>query len=251
MRFTKAWIIFIIAILLAITLPASGCGGKKAPPLDLPSGAQTPVIVYSSYQAIAPVYNPDVPVVVIYPDGTMIKKEEPYLFNTGTLSSEQLNGILKSLADAGFFGYKKEYGAGQAKPGGATETLTVNLESGEYTVSVAGGTGPAGWNEIVDTVTGARPSEESEYIPGTIVLYAKEAPQVPQGATVMAWPGDLAGAAAEDGQELSGDAAALAWRAVQGVYAGGGAGSETYWKSSDGKTYTYVYARPELPGVEQ
>ena len=253
MRFARAFIISIAAILLAATLPASGCGGKKAPSLSFPSSGETPVINYSSYKAIAPVYNPDVPVVVIYPDGTMIKKQDPYDFTTGTLSRDQVTDILQSLQEDGFFGFKKEYGGGEAKPGGTTETLTVNVESGAYTVSVVGGSGPAGWNDIVHTVINAKPSKVEAYVPGSIILNSKEEPQVPQGAKVTPWPGqasDLAEAAAQDGQKLTGDSAALAWKTVQGAFSNGGAGSDIYWTAGD-KTYTYVYARPELPGIDQ
>jgi hypothetical protein len=253
MRFARASVIFITAILLAATLPATGCGGKKTPSLSFPSSGETPVINYSSYQAIAPVYNPDVPVVVIYPDGTMIKKQGPYEFTTGTLTRDQITGILESLENAGFFGFKSDYGGGESKPGGATEKLVVNLDSGTYAVSVAGGAGPAGWNDILNTITGAKASAEKDYVPSSIMLYSKEESQVPQGAVVTAWPGqasDLAEAAAQDGQKLTGESAASAWKTLQGVYSEGGTGSETYW-TADGKTYTYVYARPELAGVEQ
>ena len=253
MRFAKALVIFITAILLAATLPASGCGGKKAPSLSFPSSGGTPVVNYSSYKAIAPVYNPDVPVVVIYPAGTMIKKEDPYEFTTGTLSRDQVTSILESLQEKGFFGFKKEYGGGEAKPGGTTETITVNLESGKYSVSVAGGVGPEGWNDIIDTVMNAKASGVKDYVPGSIILYSKEGPQVPQGAAVTPWTGqasDLAGAAAQDGQKLTGDSAVMAWKTVQGAFANGGAGGDAYW-TADGKTYTYVYARPELPGISQ
>jgi hypothetical protein len=253
MRLAKTLVISIIAVLLASVLSASGCGGKNAPSLSFPSSGETPVIVYSSYQAIAPVYNPDVPVVVIYPDGTMIKKQDPYQFTTGMLSRDEITGILQSMADAGFFGFKKEYSGGEAKPGGTTETMTVNLDSGTYKVSAVGGSAPSGWNEIVETVTGAEPSAVKDYVPETIILYSKEAPQVPQGAVVTPWPGqasDLAGATAENGQKMTGDSAASAWKTLQGAYASGGAGSETYW-TAGGKTYTYVYGRPVLPGVEQ
>ena len=253
MRFARVLVIFITAILLAAMLPACGCGGKKAPSLSFPSGGETPVINYSSYKAISPVYNPDVPVVVIYADGTMITKQGPYEFTTGTLSRDQLNEILESLRDAGFFGFKEEYGAGQAKAGGSTQTITVVLESGTYKVSVAGGAGPAGWSDIVDTVTGAKASAEKDFVPSSVILYSKEESQAPQGAAVVPWPGqasDLAGAVVQDGKQLEGDSAASAWKALQGVFAQGGAGSDTYW-TADGKNYTYVYARPELPGVKQ
>ena len=253
MRFAKAFVILAVSILVVATLPASGCGGKKAPSLSLPSSVETPVVNYSSYKAIAPVYNPDVPVVAIYSNGTMIKKEDPYKFTTGALSRDQVTSILESLQEKGFFGFKKEYEGSAAKPGGTTENLTVNLESGKYSVSVAGGMGPEGWNDIIDTVINAKASGVKDYVPSSIILYSKEEPQVPQGATVTPWPGqasDLAGAAAQDGQKLTGDSAALAWKTVQGAFANGGAGGDAYW-TADGKTYTYVYARPELPGIDQ
>jgi len=253
MRLAKAFVILAVSILVAVTLPASGCGGKKAPSLSFPSSGETPVVNYSSYKAIAPVYNPDIPVVVIYSNGTMIKKEDPYKFTTGTLGGDQVTSILESLQEKGFFGFRKEYGGSAAKPGGTTENLTVNLESGKYSVSVAGGMGPEGWNDIIDTVINAKASAVKDYVPSSIILYSKEEPQVPQGATVTPWPGqasDLAGAAAQDGQKLTGDSAALAWKTVQGAFANGGAGGDAYWTAGD-KTYTYVYARPALPGINQ
>jgi hypothetical protein len=192
-------------------------------------------------------------VVVIYPDGTKITKNGPYELTTGKLTRDQITEILESLKDAGFFEFKEEYGAGQAKAGGSTQTLTVVLEGGTYKVSVTGGAGPAGWSGIVDTVTGAKASAEKDFVPSSVILYSKEESQVPEGAAVAPWPGqasDLAGAAAQDGKRLEGESAASAWKALQGVYAEGGPGSDAYW-TVGGKTYTYVYARPELPGVEQ
>lgn len=255
----KALVICAVGALMATVV--AGCGETQTD-LGFARSDTTPVVIYTSYKAIAPVYNPDVPVVVIYGNGTVVKKDGPYTFRTGSMTGDQLTALLKKLDSAGFFAMNKQYRSGQALAGGTTDMLKVNLESGAHAVSVEGGAGPPGWGDIVAAVTNAKVSKSKEYVPLSITVFAREVGEVPPGANSIAWPGspaDLASAAAAPkGYKLEGAEAANAWKAITGAYnpqnsgtkvptGQSPAGEETYW-SAGGKVYTYVYARPILPG---
>jgi hypothetical protein len=244
----------IVAMVLVALLTASGCGGKTDSGMTFPSTPGKPVVTYTSYKAIAPAYNPDVPVAVIYGDGAVIKKEDPYKLTTGALSSQQMSDLLKTLKDRGFFEMKSEYKNKVPLAGGTTDTVTVVTSSGTHEVSAEDGAGPPGWGDILAAITGVEAPDMKEYIPSSITLFAREATDVPQGAAVEPWPAgppDLAAAAAAAaGLGLNGDSAGGAWRAVQSSFARNGSGEEAYWISG-GKTYTYVYANPILPETKQ
>jgi hypothetical protein len=250
----SAKLISICAAVLAALALAAGCGGKTRANMSFPTGAGTPVVTYWSYKAISPVYNPDVPVTVVYGDGTLIKKEDAYKLTRGTLTRQQMSGLLKTLQDKGFFDMKSEYNTEKPLPGGTTDTVSVTTTTETHQVSVEGGAGPAGWNGIISAVTGLQGAGTTEYVPESITLFAREAAQVPQGAAVNPWPGspsDLAGAAAQDaGLGLNGAAAGTAWSAVQSSFSQNSSGEDAYW-SAGGKTYTFVYASPLLPGIKQ
>jgi hypothetical protein len=254
MGFCKTFTRLIVAMVLMALLLASGCGGKTERGMTFPTTADKPVVTYSSYKAIAPVYNPDVPVAVIYGDGTVIKKEDPYQFTTGTLSPQQMEELLKTLEDQGFFELESEYKNKVPLAGGTTDTVTVVTSSGTHEVSAEGGAGPPGWGDTLASITGVKASGEKEYVPSSITLFAREATEVPQGAAVEPWPGDpseLATAASGDaGLKLNGEAASTAWKAIQSSFSQNSAGEDAYWSAGD-KTYTYVYASPILPGIDQ
>lgn len=234
---------------------AHGCGGGS-PRLDFGSDPGVPVITYMSYKAIAPVYNPGVPVAVIYP-GAAIRKDGPYDLKSAPLTRKRVSEILERLDDLGFFTLKKEYSHAEPLAGGTTEKLTVNLASGTYVVSVEGGAGPPDWDDIVATVIKAQASDFVEYVPLSLILHAGEADRMEAGAEARPWPGDpqdLARAAAgppgaSAGVELEGDRAAEAWKAISACFSEDGEGEETYW-SAGGRLYRYVYAEPALPGVD-
>ncbi len=240
-----------VLLLLSLSLLAAGCGAGTD--LAYSTEPDAPVIVYSSYKAIAPIYNPGVPEDVIYGDGTLIRKRDPYVLLTGKLSQAEVQGILEELDEEGFFGLEESYTNKEPLAGGTTEKITVYLESGAHTVSVEGGTGPPGWGDIVASVAEAQPPDMQEYVPSSLTLFAREAGQVPEGARVDPWPGDPAdlaqAASSQKGLVLEGDEAATAWKAVQEEFVASG-GGDSYW-SAGGKVYTYVYATPILPGVEE
>jgi hypothetical protein len=264
MGFRKTATSSIVMVVLMALLLASGCGGKtqsgktangKAESgVSFPATADEPVVTYTSYKAIAPVYNPDVPVTVIYGDGTVIKKEDPYRFTTGTLSPQQMEELLKTLEEGGFFELESEYKNEVPLAGGTTDTVTVVTSDGTHEVSAEGGAGPPGWDDMLTAITGVKASDESEYVPSSIALFAREATEVPQGAAVQPWPGDsselAAAASADAGTRLNGEEAGTAWKAVQSSFSQNSSGEGAYWSAGD-KTYTYVYASPILPGIEQ
>lgn len=249
---------FAITVFLLAMLGASlvcGCGGES-PRLTFNSDEDTPVIIYSSYKAIAPVYNSSVPVTVIYP-AKVIQKREPYELESASLTSEQVSDTLKKLEEQGYFTLKKEYHRAEQIAGGTTEKLSVRLKSGTYMVSVEGGAGPSGWDDIVATVTNVKASNYRVYVPLSLTLHAREVEGTEAAAGTKPWPGDpadLAKAAATTGGkagglELDGDWAATAWEAVSSSFSRGDAGEDTLW-SAGGRFYRYVYAVPVLPGVK-
>ena len=252
----KHALISMVAVVLAASYLAAGCGGGGRD-LSYSTDPEKPVITYSSYKAIAPVYNPGVPVVVIYGDGKLIKKEGSYDLTTGKLTDEQVSGILKTLEGEGYFELKETYASKEPLAGGTTEELDVDLDSGTQAVSVEGGAGPAGWDDMVAAVTDVKVSDVEEYVPPSITLFAQEAAEVPTDAEVRPWPGDAAdlerAASAQvpaAAAKLNGEEAGFAWKAVQESFSADGGGSEAYW-SAGGKVYTYVYATPIMPGMEE
>ncbi len=250
MRTARATTTAVLLLALFTAAVAHGCGGSS-PGLTFSSDRDTPVIAYSSYQAIAPVYNPGVPVTVVYPE-LVIRKNGPYDLKSAMLTRGQVSDMLEKLDELGFFRLKKEYRGAEPLAGGTTEKLSVELTSGTYAVSVEGGAGPPDWGDIVATVTNAKASGFREYVPLSLMLHASEAGEEGAGADVKPWPGDpadLGKAAAAPGFRLEGDRAATAWKAISASFSQGGSGEDTYW-GAGGKVYRYVYATPLLPGIE-
>ncbi len=118
----------------ALAVLAAGCGQTR-PDLTYDSSKQVPVIVYTETSAISPVYNPDVPVVVIYGDGTVIKKEGPYRLTTASLQGS-LGELLGTLSDESFFGLKDVYeanpGKGAVLDGTAAAAAWAAVQQGEH-----------------------------------------------------------------------------------------------------------------------
>lgn len=255
MRDVRVTIAMALIAALAAMFSPLGCSSKGRD-LAFANERDTPVVTYSSHKAIAPVYNPSVPVSVIYPD-RIIRKDGPYDLRSARMTREQVGAVLERLDELGFFDLKKEYRNAEPLAGGTTETVSVMLESGTYAVLVEGGAGPPGWNDIVDSVTNARASDFEEYVPLSLILHASEADAPGDGVEVKPWPGDpadLANAAevrdgSARGAALEGDRAAAAWAAVSSSFSEDGAGGETLWSAGD-KVYLAVYATPVLPGVK-
>ena len=248
MRKTAFTMPAVLMLLLALML--TGCG--KSVKLEYLAEPDNPVIVYYSYQAVSPVYNPGAPVAVIYGDGTRIYKKGAYQFTAGALSGGGVAGVLGELDHLGFFGLKKRY-SGQPKPGSATQTMAVYLGAGSdtslHSVTIEAGAAPANWEEMVAAVTRAQVKGLKDYVPETLVLHANLATETPAGTKVVEWPGnveDLEKASEADakGFEIKGGQAAIAWKALREEATG-----ETYWKAGD-KVYTFVYAQPVFPGIK-
>lgn len=233
----------LICSLMAISI-LCGCGGEKVDLSYDDSGSQ-PVIVYGTTQAIAPIYNPDAPQVIIYGDGTVIQKKGPYEYSKGRLESGGVEKILEELDSEGFFGLKESYESDEPLAGGITETVTVNLTNEEYEVSATDNAGPDGWDKMVSSITGLDVEGAEDYIPPGVVLYANEEAD-PSGKEILTWPGsaeDLANATAEKGYDLEGDSAATAWKAVSDTFE---REDEIVWEGG-GKYYSYVYCSPVFP----
>lgn len=243
-----------LAGVTAVAAGLAGCGSAK-PSLTYNASPTAPVVVYTSTSAIAPVYNPLAPVVIIYGDGTKVTKEDSYKFTQGKLTGE-VPAVLDKLAADGFFGLGKDYTSAE-QPGGAVQTITVTLSDRTKQVAAAGGSAPPQWQSMVKALTDAPTVSSSAYVPSTIVLYASPDEGGPgSGATVLPWPagaGDLSAATATSGtqlkgEQLTGEQAKAAWLAIAEQFPQGQ--GDTVW-SYNGKLYTYVYAAPVFPGVQQ
>lgn len=257
---------------LAAAVAVGGCGQKsdstkKSPPkkdvevveeggLSYDDSPDYPVVVFRTSQAIAPVYNPDAPNVIIFGDGTLVKKEGPYTFSASELD-DGVEGVLAALEEEGYFELDEEYPTEEPLAGGKTEILTVSLADESYTVTVESGAAPPpAWSEIQQTVESSPSTEIGEYVPDEVVLYADAVTEAPGGSTERDWPGDpsdlaeasSAGDAQKEGVRLEGDSAHEAWEAVQVAFEEDN--GNTLWKA-DGQLYSYVYAGPVFPGVEE
>jgi len=246
----RAIVTLCIAMLVVGSLFVVGCGTPRID-LSYSDSAVKPVVTYNRYQAIAPIYNSSAPVTIIYGDQTAIEKKDSYEFTTGKLAGGGLDGVLQSLYDEGFFELKETF-AGEPMAGGVTETLEVTLSEKAFKVSVQGGQGPSNWEKIVSTVTDLDTSGSQEYIPNTILLFAKAEPEASSAPNVMEWPGisaDLAQASSAEssGRKLEGQAANVAWKAIQESMK---SDTEVTWKAN-GDFYTYVYAVPIFPGIPE
>jgi hypothetical protein len=235
-----------IAVILALSL--GGCGKKVD--ITYNTSASNPVIVYKSLRAISPAYNPGVPVVVVYGDGTVLRRDDAYKMTAGRAGTD-LPTLLNTLVQDGFFDLKPQY-TGTPLADGVTRVVTVNLASGSHQVSVDSGAGPSGWDNIAKTVNDVEIVSPEEYVPASVRLFAMEGTAPPGSFNVFPWPGaadELSEAAAggSKGLVLQGDPAGAAWKAIQRAAKDEG---EIYW-TAGGKTYTGVYATPILPGIPE
>lgn len=264
--------LLMVLLIGVAVVAASGCGTKEeaskkiSQKEDANTGGESelayddspenPVVIYRTSQAIAPVYNPDAPKVIIFGDGTLVKKEGPYTFSASELD-DGVQGVLDALEKKGFYELDEEYPTEEPLAGGTTEYLTVNLADSSHTVTVeSGATPPSSWSDIKDLVESPPSTEIGEYVPDEVVLYANPVTEQPGGSTERQWPGDpseLAGASSESDTQkadarLEGESANTAWEAVQEAFEEDG--GDTVWNAG-GKLYTYVYATPVFPGVEE
>lgn len=247
---SRKTLVAAIIMLVGTVALTYGCG-KAKPDLSYDRSGGKPVITCSRFQAISPAYNPDSPAALIYGDGTVIKKKGPYKYVSGKITEDGLKGGLDTLAEQGFFNLNKEYSSKKPLPGGVTETLDVKLKDGDHRVTTFAGAGPSNWSDMVETVTDVETTGTKEYIPDTVLLFAREKEGGGEVGKTAPWlwgEGELAGAAAApNGLKLTGEDARKAWKAVQEVDK-----EETYidiYWTAGGKVYSDVYTRPVFPGV--
>ncbi|MDD5747736.1 MAG: hypothetical protein PHP64_01570 [Actinomycetota bacterium] len=239
----KTLIAGLFALLIGASVILTGCG--KSVTLKYNRSSEIPVIALFRVQAIAPVYNPDAPVCVLYGDGTLVKKKGPYDFRSGKCTVG-VSGILEKLSNYGFFDLKPVYEE-EPLPGGSTEQIMVYLENETRKVSVQAGRGPKSWKNIINCIENARVSDWKEWIPKKIRLFAREGEA--QGVPVLDWNGDasaLQRAVASRGVTLEGENAEKAWRAIADAFRKNEA--SVTWKAN-GKKYCYVYANPVFPNL--
>jgi len=252
---TLACPVLVSLILSAVLVGAlGGCGGGTIT-IKFNTGIDKPVVVLTESKALSPALNPGAPETIIYGNGLIVQKKDPYSYVAGLSNGADVKSILRKLQDQGYFGLKSEYKSEQPVAGGATTTLTVNTTDKTYEVTVEAGAKPAGWDAIVSTVRSAKTPDMKPYNPSKIRLYATEATSVPASAKVEDWPGlrdelKNAAAAGSKGYEVQMELAISIWLGLQAAFEQGNF-QEIYWKTNDGKTYTAVYASPIFPGTTE
>ena len=243
----------VLAVMAMAALVLVGCGGSKVD-LSYNKSPSNPVIVYYQLQALAPKYNTDAPQEIIYGDGKVIKSDGPSRYISGDMAGGDLDGVLETLQEEGYFELEDEYLGGQM-PGGVTEVLEVHLEDKDYTVSVAGEKGPSNWKEIVEAATEFNIQGSKEYFPETVLLHASSVAEETEYAEVLTWPGhpdELADAeaAGAEGLKLEGSEARDAWVAIQESFEAEEGGEEAFFEAG-GKVYWDVWADPVFPGLSE
>ncbi len=241
----------ILAVAAVATgLLAVSCSQSAA--VTYENSAAKPVIVFTSNKAISHVYNPDSPVVLLYGDGTLIKKLDSYSFQSGAIS-DGVQPLLDFISSNGFFSMEPVYTEG-SQPGGSIEVLEVHVvrdgKPFNQAVSAPAGHGPKGWSKIVSAVTGAPITSPEAYVPQKVLLFATERASQPEGSILKEWPqgaGDLSQATTYPGVELSGPQAAAAWAVIGPTYENT---TQDFIWSYGGKLYSSVGAAPEFTGVE-
>ena len=246
----------LVSLILSAVLVAGlvGCGGGTTT-IKFNTGTDKPVVVLTEYKAVSPALNPGAPETIIYGNGLIVQKKDPYSYIAGLSNGADVESILRKLQDQRYFGLKSEYKSEQPVAGGATATLTVNTTDKTYEVTVEAGAKPAGWDAIVSTVRSAKTPDMKPYNPSKIRLYATEATSVPASAKVENWTGlrdelKNAAAAGSKGYEVQMELAINIWLGLQAAFEQGDF-KEIYWKTTDGKTYTAVYAFPIFPGTTE
>ncbi|GEM_PF-1767261 len=213
---------------------------------------QKRVIVYQLSGAYAPSPNEFEPTIIIYGDGTVLRKNGAYSFSTGKLQKGGVESVLRTLAGKGFFRLKKTANEGPTGSGGRSFVLTVTLRKGSHQVWAedSGGLrkGPEKWAEIVQAVTQPPLSSWNEYVPRAVSLVAHTGtPGVPSD-NVQPWPcdsNDLVKATAvhPQGLKLGGAKAAKVWEAFQKASR---KSPYVVWKVGN-RDYVDSVATPQLP----
>jgi len=238
-----------LAVGLIVMLSAAlfaGCSSK--PSVRHSTSDRQPVLVYYKSQALPPEFAPAGPTLIAYGTGTVYQQKGRYQYVGGKLSTRELDDLLSSVVDAGFFALKGDQGKGA--PGGVTDHVAVTLTGLSNSVEAPEGTGGA-FGEVVRTLEAFKIPGATSYTPTMLTLHAAEyTGSQPFNGKTVAW---------------TAEAAVLATAADSGVTSVSGATAQQVWKqlgdsydpkggvafSAAGKTYEQVYAIPvfPLPGV--
>lgn len=251
---------FAFMMLVGITVGAviiaylGGCDGSTVK-IGYDKAASKLVVVLIEYKAIAPAYNTAAPQSIIYGNGLIVQRENPYSYVAGMAPGTQVESLLQKLQDLDYFSLKSDYKSDKTVAGGTTTTLTVYTTDKTYEVTVEAGAKPAGWDAMIKTVKDAKAGDMTEYNPSKIRLYAEAVSSVPGSAKVEDWPAlrdelKNAAAAGSKGFLVEMEEAIADWKAIQGSYEQGNL-LDVYWKNNDGQVYTSVYAFPIFPGLPE
>ena len=233
------------AVLVMVAAIISGC--SSTPAIKYAKSDRNPVVIYSQTQALPPEFAPNGPTLIVYGTGTAYQQKDRYHYLTGTLTQAQLNSLISSIADKGFYSMSADQGKGA--PGGMTDHVTVNLTGNSKSVEGPDGTGGE-FGAIVSMLESYRIPGATPYAPNTITLHAAEYSGTPWTGKTVAWTADpqaLLKAASMGAESVSGAEAQKIWALLGDSYSPSGDGAF----SSQGKLYNPVYAATvfQLQGV--
>jgi hypothetical protein len=243
----------ILFVIITLVLAALACS-TVAPPRPALEWDESPdaVIIEAYYSGgMAPqnwVLNA-IPVARVYGDGrivwvgTRINTRERHVYE-GTLTREQMLGLLTQFSDAGFFGWQSLYGPVDTVYDAGTTTLRVNLVSESKSVSEYFEGAPAKFHDLVSAVGGGAGATGAEFVPATGYLTAMPAGDGTRPSDFR-WPDDEAGftlAEAVGGRTIEGETLALAWSIINtNIYA---------LVESGGQQYQLTLQVPRLSQIE-
>ena len=241
----KRQLAFGLTVILAAALFA-GCASKPA--IQYSKSDRQPVLVFYKSQALPPEFAPAGPTLIAYGTGTAYQQKSRYHYMGGKLSERELNDMLSSVVEAGFFDLKTDQGRGA--PGGVTDHVTVALTGRSKSVEGPDNAGGA-LGEIVKMLESYKIPGATPYAPPMITLHAAEyTGSQPWTGKIVAWTSDpavLAKAASTGVASVSGATASKIWKQLGDSY--DPKGNVAF--SAGGKLYEQVYAIPvfPLPGV--
>jgi len=234
-----------VAVFLAAGLLA-GCG--STPSIRHSTSARQPVLVFYKSQALPPEFAPAGPTLIAYGTGAAYQQKSRYAYVGGKLTPSQLDDLLSSVVEAGFFDLKTDQGRGA--PGAVTDHVTVTLTGRSKLVEGPEDSGGA-FGEIVKMLESYQIPGATPYTPAIITVHAAELTgQQPWTGKTVAWAADpvvLARASIAGADSFSGATAAQVWKLLGDSYDPNG----NVAFSAGGKLYEQVYATPNfpLPGV--
>jgi len=238
------------AIFIVISIAHATPSGT--PDLSFDPSPQKRIVVYQLTGAYASSPNEFQPTIIIYGDGTVIRKNGAYSLSAGKLGKGGVESIIRKLSEKGFFRLKKTGREGPDGTGGRSFVLTVNLRKGSHQVWAEDSGGlrksPENWAEIVKAVTQPSLSGWKDYVPGAVLLVAHTGTAGVPSDNNQTWPCDPAdliksAAAYPNGLKLEGPKAAGVWEAFQKACR---KTPYVIWKSRS-NSYVDSVAAPQLP----